>query len=385
MLAEELVRRGHEVVWWSSTHSHQQKELVTPADLDIIIEPGMRLVLLDCGSYTRNRSIARYRHHKTLARRFLKIAKEEPPPDIIVASFPTIDFADAGVKAAKKIGCDSVIDIRDPWPDVAYNLYSGVTRMLAKLLLSGMTHRAAQCLRNADILFACSSGFLDWGLEKAGRSRRPDDHVYYIGRPAEDSQAGAGSPSWLSEIPHDKQIVTFVGAFGQVYELDLVCDVARRLAGDEMSQIHFVLAGDGDKGPRIRALASDLPNVTLPGWIPTDDVRRLLDRSLLGLAPYRQLPGCMPNKIFEYMALGLPIISSLEGDLPNLLQEYHAGFSYTPGDGDTLIACLRNAVANTEELALLSHGALRMFNSKFIATEIYSEYATHLERLVDAA
>jgi len=385
MLAEELVRRGHDVIWWSSTHSHQRKTLLSPTDLDVIVKSGIRLKLLDSGSYTTNRSIARYRHHKKLASRFLSVAKKEQEPDVVVSSFPTIEFANAGVKAAQLFGCTSVVDIRDPWPDVAYNLYSGVVRRTAKFLMSGMSRQARRCLRDADVLFACSQGFLDWALRKAGRKGRPGDGVYYIGRHIEPTRSVHQSPAWLESIPSERFIVSFVGAFGHVYELELICQAARELLKEGDARFHFVLAGDGDKGQLIRGLASKLPNVTVPGWIPQSETEVLMRKSALGLAPYRQLPGCMPNKVFEYVALGLPIISSLEGDLPVLLDGYHAGLSYKPGDCRGLIVCLKKAIESRQGIDLLSDGAKALFRSKFVASKIYAEYATKLERLVEAA
>ncbi len=383
MLAEELVARGHMVTWWSSTHSHQLKKLVHQEDLDQTIAPGLRLVLLDCGGYSKNRSLARYVHHRRLARRFLERAYLEERPDLVLSSFPTIDFANAGVDAAQHFGCLSVVDIRDPWPDVALNLYNGVLRSLLALVFKGMDNRARRCFRRTDVMLACSEGFLKWGLTKANRERASGDRVFYIGRPASKEVQQSVIPKWLAKIPTDKFLLSFLGAFGQVYELELICEAAATLLRSGSDRFHFVLAGDGDKGEKIRKLASNLENVTVPGWISKSDSRALLSMSSLGLAPYKQLPGCMPNKIFEYVAAGLPVISSLEGDVPELLSEYSSGLSYIAGDVNGFISCVRGAVQSDIGLAAMSRNATTMFQARFTAQDIYRDYAQHLEELVN--
>jgi hypothetical protein len=79
MLANQLLEKGHSVVWWSSTFSHQRKTLLYERDTVLEVKPGFELNLIYAGRYPKNISLKRYFHHRTLARRFSK-SKRKPVP-----------------------------------------------------------------------------------------------------------------------------------------------------------------------------------------------------------------------------------------------------------------------------------------------------------------
>lgn len=86
MLAEELVRQGHDVTWWASTHSHQRKTLLCDGEREFEIAPRFRLRLLPAGAYRDNRSVSRLLHHSRLAAGFRRRAADLPPPDVVVSA-----------------------------------------------------------------------------------------------------------------------------------------------------------------------------------------------------------------------------------------------------------------------------------------------------------
>lgn len=93
MVANEILERGHSVVWWSSTFSDQPEALLYEKNTAIEGKPGFELDLIHAGRYQNNISLKRYFHHRFLARRFYEKARERPVPNIIVCPFPTIDLA----------------------------------------------------------------------------------------------------------------------------------------------------------------------------------------------------------------------------------------------------------------------------------------------------
>ncbi|MEL6301954.1 MAG: glycosyltransferase family 4 protein [Pseudomonadota bacterium] len=381
MLAETMAKRGHEVIWWSSTHSHQEKRRVSEVDKNIRTDSGFELRLLDAGGYKNNVSVARVLHHRALARKFDKASQMAEKPDLLVSSFPLIGWSRSAMRFAGERSIPLVVDVRDPWPDVLIHSYQGFMRSVAGVVFAPMRYSARRVLSGADHVVAVSQGFLSWAQRLGRRTQFDADHVFRIGRhPARFSPDNA--PEWLDALPTERPIICFVGMFGRVYELELVCEVARRLHGLPNTPL-FVLAGAGDKTDKVRELCAGLENVVLPGWISRDDAAALMRRSAIALAPIRHIPGCVPNKIAEYLSHGLPIVSSLEGDLPTMMANERFGLSYSPGDADGLEAAILKLCSEPQTLVAMRRSALSTFESSFQADSVFERYANFLESLVD--
>ena len=92
LLAEELVSRGHEVVWWAASFSHLRKERVT-RERNSTLPNGVMVEFLHGSGYQRNISFARIIDHRIVAREFKKRSRELSIPDIIVCALPPYDLA----------------------------------------------------------------------------------------------------------------------------------------------------------------------------------------------------------------------------------------------------------------------------------------------------
>jgi len=386
MLAEALAARGHDVTWWASTHSHQHKTLFFDEDRDVEIAPRFRLKLLHAGSYRSNKSIQRLRHHSRLAAKFLRLAPSQPVPDVIVSAFPTIELAFEAVEFAKSRGIPVVVDIRDPWPDSFVEHVPKPFRSAARVALRSLEHKTKASFAHADSLVACSQGFLDWGLQKSGRASRAADRVFYIGSaPLAVKPTGASRQiDELAERLAGKVVFCFVGSFGHVYRLRLVCEAAAILEKKGLRDAHFVLAGDGEQYPEVAEAAQSLGNLTATGWLGASDADRLMSISQVGLAPIRQMPGCVPNKIFEYSAAGLPILSSLEGETAKILARHRAGLTYAPEDRDGFLSLVTRLTTDERLRREMAQNSALMFETEFRAARIYDEYVRHVESIARA-
>ncbi|HEX9707188.1 MAG TPA: glycosyltransferase family 4 protein [Steroidobacteraceae bacterium] len=386
MLAEALAGQGHRVTWWASTHSHQRKTLHFAEDRDVDLGPQFRLKLLHAGSYRGNRSIARLLHHSRLAAKFRRLAPSQPAPDVVVSAFPTIELAFEAVEFARARGIPAIVDIRDPWPDSIVDQAPKPFRAAARVALHALERKTRASFTRADSLVACSQGFLDWGLRKSGRARRPLDRVFYIGSSPQPEKPSAASKriDELAERLAGKVVFCFVGSFGHVYRLRLVIEAAAILAKQGLREAHFVLAGDGEQYAEVAEAAKALGNVTVTGWLSASDADRLMSRSQVGLAPIRQMPGCVPNKIFEYSAAGLPILSSLEGETAEILAKHRAGLTYAPEDREAFVSLVTRLATDERLRREMAQNSASMFEREFRAARIYDEYVRHVESIAQA-
>jgi len=384
-LAEELIRRGHTVVWWASAFDHFQKRWLFAEDTEIALGPRYSIIALKGRKYARNVSLSRFLDHRIIARKFRRRAALRPRPDVLVAATPPHDLAYEAVRYAKSHGVPALVDVRDEWPDLFLSVLPRIARPAGRLLLARDFRMIRYALANADGLAAMMDSLLEWGLAYACRNRGPDDGVFYLGGKKKPLPDGAPADRTFAfpklaflDALGGKFIVAFVGTFVRNNDPSILVECARRLAD---RPIHFVLAGDGDLRPRIEARAAGLPNVTFPGWLTEAAIDAFLARSHVGVSPTPLVREAFPNKVFSYAAAGLPVLTAFQGSLRELLAAREFGFYFPPGDAEVLSAELRNLLENEALYAKMAANARRVFDELFDADKIYAEYADYVERL----
>ncbi|MEM4203348.1 MAG: glycosyltransferase family 4 protein [Candidatus Methanomethylicaceae archaeon] len=392
MLAKALVAQGHKVTWWASTFDHFTKRHRFDGPRSVEVQPGLRLNLMHGPGYEKNISLKRLLHHRALARIFEQERQTQPKPDVVFACLPIPELAEKAAIYGCVQGVPVIIDVRDQWPDVYLMAFPSGLHRLARLVLLPEFRRTQRALRMATGITAVSETYLKWALNYAKRSMRKTDGVFPLGYPSPT----VGTPGEIEtqvaqlraryKIRPDAIVVTFVGTFGAAYDLETVIKAARVLQEDDALNVQIVLAGDGDRMAKLREMVNGLENVVFTGWIDQIAISTLLHFSSVGLAAYCESAlQSLPNKPFEYMAAGLPILSSLRGELESLIREERIGLQYQAGDVNSLVEQIRWLAANPEARREMGMRARRLFEERFSADVIYPRLVQYLEKVASQA
>lgn len=384
IMAGMLADAGHQVTWWTSSLDHVLKRKRQFRNCAIEVSPGYRIWFLDSIAYSRNISIARIVNHVGVARQFRRAAPREPEPDIILCSFPTIELSVACVEYGRDRGIPVILDVRDLWPDVFRDALPKAFQPVLALPVAWMESQVRRAFRQCSAVVGISDNYLKWGLEKTLRGRQSWDAVFPLGH--QEAELGEGqrrkAESELVSMGVDpgRFICWFVGIFGRTYDLLPVLAAAREVQAQAGSQIQFVLSGDGDNFDSWNRAAGGLPNVVFTGWLDVPKLEVLKGWSRLGLAAYLAgAPQGLPNKVFEYLAAGLPVVSSLRGETESLLAREACGETYDPSRPEGLagiILALHHEEARREAMA---SRAREVFDSRFSAEKVYSAMIRYLE------
>ena len=385
MIAQELIRRGHQVLWWTSTMDHLRKEHRYKAATTVKMPGGLVLRLLHGVKYSRNISLRRIWNHYQIGRQFYREAARLPSPDVIMSSFPTIDLCVRSTDIGKVFGVPVVLDVRDLWPDIFVNYLPPAVQPIARLATQPLVWSTRKAFRDCTGIIGISERYLQFGLSYAGRERRPQDAVFPLGYMRPETPPGdlEGAASRLKEMGIDprKTICWFVGNFGATYDLAPVIESARRIERTH-PHVQFVFSGDGDRFTEWSSSTAGLRNTVFTGWLNASGLAYLSGVAKIGLAAYGVgAPQSLPNKIFEYMAAGLPIVTSLGGECQALLEAHGCGSIYTPGDSASFLAVLTPYLEDESLRARRGANALQLFEDRFRADGIYSAVAGFLEEV----
>lgn len=381
-LAEKLVQRGHDVLWWASAFDHFKKCWLYSDDTELTLHQKLRIKALRGLGYKRNVSLSRYVDHRFIARKFRKAAPRLPKPDIIVASMPSHDLAYEAVTLAAKNRIPVLVDVRDQWPDIFLNQFPFLLKSLARIALRKDYMMTKKALRLATGIISVSTDFFEWGLTYASREQTWKDKVFYLGykRGTSGVQQSKIIDKTLRNLK-DKFVISFIGTFAEYHNPSILVECADKLKDN--NNIHFVLAGDGQLMPKMKELSVQLSNLTLTGWLNQVEIDALLTQSDIGVCTTNQTAYLFPNKALAYFSAGLPIISAFQGELKEIAEKHHIGLYYPPNDVSSLVACIEKLYKDTGLYRMMSERVCKAFNEMFDADKIYDEYSRHIEAVAN--
>ena len=387
LLARMLVEQGWDVTWWTSAFDHTSKRhRAYGADGHCELAPNFRLVLLLSCGYRSNISLARLIDHAQIARAFRRRAAHARAPDIILCSYPTLELADAATCFGARSGVPVVLDVRDLWPDIFLELVPRWARWLARLTLLRSFRMSSRCLRSARAIFGITLPIRDWALRRAARPARAHDGVFHLAYAepllSADARSQAAERWDRAKVTADKFLVCFFGALGHQFDFDTVLEAAEQLRARHPG-VTLVICGSGHQLGALQAAARRLPNLVVPGWVGQADIWVLMQRASCGLAPYvneYSFTLSIPNKIIEYCAGGLPVVSCLQGETARLVESQANGVNYLEHDSTSLANAIGGLVENAAQRAAMGERSRLLFESEFDASHVYGQM---IERLTN--
>lgn len=377
ILVDMMANSGICVTWWNSDFDHTRKISRSNDTKQKYLKYKFNSRLLKGRPYHSNVSIARIINHKEVARDFSLKAPNELPPDIIFAAYPTIELCEAALAYARPRGIPVVVDIRDLWPDIFINLLPRWASWVARILLFFMFRSSRRVCAHATAITGITDSFVNWGVERAGRLRLDWDKAYPLAYRIQEpigSSFEAGRAYW-DEIGLFKgsPIVCFFGTLGRQFDIPCLIEAARILAD---TPFQIVICGTGDRLADYRQLASGLSKVYFPGWVDGPCIQALMERSLGGLAPYYNelsFNMSLPNKAIEYLAGGLPVISTLRGDLEALLRVNECGITTPSGNPQALANAIMKLLTDNVMREKMARNARKLYETYFVADMVYGQ------------
>lgn len=254
-------------------------------------------------------------------------------PDVVIGSSPHLFAALAAARTAARYRVPFVLEVRDLWPESL--LAAGGRKGLA---YHGFAAIARSLYRRADRIVVLARG----SAEHLVRMGVDGGKIAYVPNGVDTSAFGAvpRAPR-AADAPFT---LVYAGAHGPANGLDVVLDAAERLR--DRRDVRFLLVGDGPAKHELQrsAEARRLANVEFRAPVPKSGMPALLAGADAGLMVLRDSPlfafGVSPNKLFDYLGAGIPVVCNVPGEVAALLRDARAGTQAT----DASAAALADAV-----------------------------------------
>lgn len=292
--------------------------------------------------------------------------------DVIVATSPQFFTACAGWATSVLKWRPYVFELRDIWPESI----RAVGAIKSGALLRFLERLELFLYRRAAAVISVTRSFKD---NLAGRGIDPGK-IEII--------TNGANVELFTPRPKDEDLVEalglkgkfvagYVGTHGMAHALGTVI-AAADMVSKRVDDVHFLMLGDGAEKDALKADATrrGLTNMTFLDTVPKHAVVRywsLLDAAIVHLRDEPLFREVIPSKIFESMAMGVPILHGVRGESAQIVTEENVGVTFAPEDPGALAEAVIAMSADPEgRRAMVARGpaAARKYDRKGLANQM---------------
>ena len=325
-MVAEILRRGFHVDVITGYSSYLEEGAEANSDVLTEQEGGLTIVRVETGGgksslFHRGRSYLRF-----LAKAF-RCLRTFPKTEVVYATSPPLPQLLLSMAVSCWRGAPMVLEIRDLWPRALVDVGLLRSRLLIKLL----EWIEAVAYRYCDHCVPVSPPFVEY-LRAMG-VRPVDMTVIPSGGDPDYIEADhEESCRWCHQRGLDgKFLVVYCGSFNEHYGIDCIVETAVELAPSR-PDIHWVFAGNGRHREKIEQFVSQHESIHYLGQLPRDEIRYLLwsaNIAIVSMIPCPHMETVIPGKIMDYLAAGLPILSTADGQTGEIVRAANAGIVCT--------------------------------------------------------
>lgn len=354
---ELLALRGHDVSFFHYPESPDKPRASLRTHREVItgrVHPSATLTLVTpptFGGQAAERYVAPFLDCSSLQREI----RQGHYDVIVLYAVPTTGWQT--IAAARRAGVPVLFRALD------------VSHLIRRNVLSGLIKVAERYIyRHATLVSGNNPALVDYCVALSGRMGPSQVNLPPIDLSHFDGRAGADVRSKLGISATDKVLV-YMGSFFEFSGLDVV---VKGMVGElaEHPDLRLVLIGSGALDSTLRRLVTELglaDRVIFTGQIPYDDLPDYLKIGDVAINPF--MPEllthvALPHKVLQYMAAGVPVVSTSLDGLRGVLGDA-SGVTWVPDPHAVVKAATDLAYREPAELAGISANQRSYVASKF--------------------
>lgn len=304
--------------------------------------------------------------------RSVKIALSEKY-DIVFASTTPLTASIPGIAARWIRSKKFIFEVRDLWPELPRAM--GVIKNPVVLWSMGVLELVSY--KSAHLLIGLSPGIVD-GIKHRGIA---PNKIKMIPNGCDIDIFAASTENWRPKGVSDTDLMAvFAGTHGIANGLDALLDAAVELKLRGREDIKLVLIGSGKQKAALQARATSegLFNVIFHDPVNKTKLAGLMAATDLGLQVLANVPafyyGTSPNKFFDYISAGLPVLNNYPGWLADLITQHQCGFVVKPNSSTAFADALEKAASDRHALQKMGKNAILLAQIQFSREKLAEQW-----------
>ncbi len=342
--ARYLVGQGHQVTMVTSGLANDEFPVCRREPCCAYEIDGIRVMAVAAGYNDPNlgtslRGWQRMLQFYRFAQAAAQVGKGLGAFDVVFATHTPLPVGLAGLAVSRYLGIPFVFEVRDLWPDALVN----VGALTNPAIVWWLRRMARRIYRGADHVVALSPGMKD-GIVRAGIAPEkvtviPNACDLDLFRPDLDGSAARQRLGLGGRFA-----ALYFGAMGLANGLEYVIDAARVLAERKNDDIVLVLQGGGGRREELerRARGYGLTNVVFGPLVSHEEVAQVVAGCEVCLTIFRAAKEhtWSPNKMFDALAAGRPVLLNVGGWLKETIDRGQCGWYVDPARPEALAEAL---------------------------------------------
>lgn len=271
-----------------------------------------------------------------------------------------------------------IFEVRDLWPELPKAL-----GMKNYFLLSGMSLLEWLSYHNADACIGLSPGICEGIAKRSQKGKKitmiPNGCDLDIFKP------GKRENLKLDGIKITDTVAVFTGAHGIANGLDAILNGAAELKKLKRDDIIIAFIGDGKMKPHLkeRVEKEGLDNCRFFDPMSKIELNKVLASVDIGIMALANIPafyyGTSPNKFFDYIASGIPVLNNYPGWLADMILENKCGIAIPPDNENVFAKALIDLADNPEQRRVYGKNARNLAESSFAREDLANKFVDFIE------
>ncbi|MDQ0595107.1 glycosyltransferase involved in cell wall biosynthesis [Chryseobacterium ginsenosidimutans] len=357
-LAQELIKNGHKVTMITS--SSKFSENIKNVNID-----GIEVIYIK-EDYDQNMSVTR--RLKAFLRFMYKssvVGFKQKDIDLVIATSTPLTIGIPALLLKWFKGKPFIFEVRDLWPEVPIQMGAITNRWVIKIarwlektiyknsshvvaLSHGMQEGVTKYIKKEKTSMIPNMAKMDefWPREKN------DDLINKLGLKKESFK------------------VVHFGSLGLANGAQTIVESTKLLNHRDDVEFLFVGGGSTEKDLQEEVKKNNLKNVKFLGKFPMKDVSEIVNFSDVSIISFLDLPILYtnsPNKLFDSLSAGKPIIVNSAGWTKDIAEQYNCGFYVNPNQPQELVEKVLHLKSNPRLVEEMGN------NSRKLAETVYDK------------